>query len=274
MNAIALTATGLNLGYDRTEVVHDVSLTIVPGRVTALLGPNGSGKSTVLRSLARLHPIASGDVVITDADAHTPSNTLTAREFARFVTLLSQSRPHPSGLSVREIVTFGRHPHRRRFAGLTEADRSAVDRGLSLTGTMTMAERPVDQLSGGELQRVWLATCLAQDTGVLLLDEPTNHLDLRYQAEILDLMRELADDHTIAVGVVLHDLEHAATVADHVVLLEQGRIRSVGTCEEVFTADVLSEVYGLPISTRIDADTGLVRVEALHRRTRRPAAAL
>ncbi|MGM0698729.1 MAG: ABC transporter ATP-binding protein [Actinomycetota bacterium] len=274
MNAIALTATGLNLGYDRTEVVHDVSLTIVPGRVTALLGPNGSGKSTVLRSLARLHPITSGDVVITGADADTPSSTLTAREFARFVTLLSQSRPHPSGLSVREIVTFGRHPHRKRFAGLTDVDRAAIDRGLSLTGTMAMADRPVDQLSGGELQRVWLATCLAQDTGVLLLDEPTNHLDLRYQSEILDLMRELADDHSIAVGVVLHDLEHAATVADHVVLLEQGRIRSVGTCEDVFTAETLSEVYGLPISTRIDADTGLVRVEALHRRTRRPAAAL
>ena len=273
MNAIALTGTCLNLGYDRTEVVHDVSLTILPGRVTALLGPNGSGKSTVLRSLARLHPIASGDVVISEADSDTPSSTLTAREFARFVTLLSQSRPHPSGLSVREIVTFGRHPHRKRFAGLTEADRSAVDRALTLTGTMAMADRPVDQLSGGELQRVWLATCLAQDTGVLLLDEPTNHLDLRYQAEILDLMRELADDHDIAVGVVLHDLEHAATVADHVVLLEQGRIRSLGTCEDVFTAETLSEVYGLPIATRIDADIGLVRVEALHRRTRLPAAA-
>jgi ABC-type glutathione transport system ATPase component len=111
---------------------------------------------------------------------------------------------------------------------------------------MAMADRPVDQLSGGELQRVWLATCLAQDTGVLLLDEPTNHLDLRYQAEILDLMRELADDHGIAVGVVLHDLEHAATVADHVVLLEQGRIRSVGTCEDVFTAETSARSTGCP----------------------------
>ena len=109
-----------------------------------------------------------------------------------------------------------------------------------------MAERSVDQLSGGELQRVWLATCLAQETGVLLLDEPTNHLDLRYQAEILDLMRDLADDHGTAVGVVLHDLNHAAAVADDIVLLSQGRIRSTGTCEEVFTAEVLTEVYGLP----------------------------
>jgi iron-chelate-transporting ATPase len=268
VNSTALTATGLNLGYDRTPVVHDVSLSIAPGRVTALLGPNGSGKSTVLRSLARLHPITSGEVVVSTDDADTQASALTAKEFARIVTLLSQSRPHPSGLSVREIVAYGRHPHRRRFAALTDADRDAIDRALGLTGTAHMHDRPVDQLSGGELQRVWLATCLAQDTGVLLLDEPTNHLDLRYQAEILDLMRELADNHGIAVGVVLHDLGHAATVADHVVLLEQGRIRSTGTCEEVFTAEVLSEVYGLPISTHIDEDTGLVRVEAITRRRR------
>lgn len=135
-----------------------------------------------------------------------------------------------------------------------------------------MAERPVDQLSGGELQRVWLATCLAQDTGVLLLDEPTNHLDLRYQAEILDLMRELADDHDTAVGVVLHDLGHAAAVADHVILLDRGRARAVGTCEEVFTAELLTEVYGLPITVATDEDSGHVRVEALPRRRRRPAA--
>ncbi len=271
MNPTALTATDLTLCYGGPSVVHGVSLSIAPGRVTALLGPNGSGKSTVLRSLARLHPIASGDVVVTADGTDTASSALTAKEFARVVTLLSQSRPHPSGVSVREIVAYGRHPHRRRFAALTDADRTAIGRALELTGTARMAERPVDQLSGGELQRVWLATCLAQDTGVLLLDEPTNHLDLRYQAEILDLMRELADDHGIAVGVVLHDLGHATTVADHVILLDQGHIRSAGTCEEVFTADVLSDVYGVPISTRVDEDTGLVRVEALQRRHRRSA---
>ncbi|MDN6380209.1 MAG: ABC transporter ATP-binding protein, partial [Brevibacterium aurantiacum] len=248
-----LHASGLHLGYERTPVVHDVSLTIAPGRVTALIGPNGSGKSTVLRSLARLHPIGSGDVTIRTTGSAAPAATvapatstraLSAREFARTVTLLSQARPHPSGLSVREVVAYGRHPHRRRFASLTDPDRAAIDKALELTGTARMADRSVDQLSGGELQRVWLATCLAQETGVLLLDEPTNHLDLRYQVEILDLMRDLADDHGTAVGVVLHDLNHAAAVADDIVLLSQGRIRSAGTCEEVFTAEVLTEVYG------------------------------
>ncbi len=270
--ATALSAADLSLGYDGTPVVNDVSLTIAPGRVTALIGPNGSGKSTVLRSLARLHPIAAGEVSLQADGADTASHTLTAREFARVVTLLSQSRPHPSGVSVREVVAYGRHPHRRRFASLTEVDRAAIDKALGLTGTAQMADRSIDQLSGGELQRVWLATCLAQDTGVLLLDEPTNHLDLRYQVEILDLMRDLADDHGTAVGVVLHDLNHAAAVADHVVLLSSGRVKSAGSCHEVFNSADLSEVYGLPITTRVDEDTGLIRVEAVPRRRQRTAA--
>lgn len=269
-----LSATGLHLGYDRTPVVRDVSLSLSPGRVTALIGPNGSGKSTVLRSLARLHPIDSGDVTLRTTGKSVRTSSLSAREFAREVTLLSQSRPHPSGISVREIVAYGRYPHRRRFAAFSEDDRAAIDKALDLTGTARMADRPVDALSGGELQRVWLATCLAQDTGVLLLDEPTNHLDLRYQVEILDLMRDLADDHHTAVGVVLHDLNHAASVADEIVLLSQGEVRASGTCAEALTADLLTEVYELPISTRLDEDTGRLRIEALpRRRTSHPATA-
>jgi len=159
------------------------------------------------------------------------------------------------------VVGFGRHPHRRRFAPLTDLDRAAVDHAMELTGVTSMAGRAVDQLSGGELQRVWLATCLAQDTGVLLLDEPTNHLDLRYQVETLDLIRDLADRHETALGVVLHDLNHAATVADEVVLLHQGRVHAVGAPVDVLTAEHLSEVYGLPINTTVDPNTGLVRVE-------------
>ena len=215
----------LVLGYHRSTVVHGVSVRLEPGAVTALIGPNGSGKSTVLRSLARLHQVVDGRVTVGDEDAA----PLSAKAFARRVTLLSQSRPHPSGLEVRDVVAFGRHPHRGRFAGLTDADRAAMDHAMAVTGVAAMAHRPVDQLSGGELQRVWLATCLAQDTGVLLLDEPTNHLDLRYQVETLDLVRDLADHHGTALGVVLHDLNHAASVADQVVLLHQGRVRAAGS---------------------------------------------
>jgi len=256
MNA-ALAGHELVLGYPRSTVVHGVSLRLEAGVVTALIGPNGSGKSTVLRSLARLHPVTSGTVELAGAD----SAPLSARAFARQVTLLSQSRPHPSGLTVSDVVAFGRHPHRRRFAALTEADRRSIDHAMDLTGTTAMAERPVDQLSGGELQRVWLASCLAQDTGILLLDEPTNHLDLRYQVETLDLLRELADHHGTAIGVVLHDLNQTATVADRVVLLHHGRVRAAGDPADVLTADHLSEVYELPICTVSDPDTGRVRID-------------
>jgi ferric hydroxamate transport system ATP-binding protein len=254
----ALAGHDLVLGYQRTTVVHGVSVHLRPGAVTALIGPNGSGKSTVLRSLARLQPVTSGRVTVGGDDAA----PLSAKQFARQVTLLSQSRPHPSGLSVRDVVAFGRHPHRSRFAGISDADRAAIDHAMAVTGVAAMAERSVDQLSGGELQRVWLATCLAQDTGVLLLDEPTNHLDLRYQVETLDLVRDLADHHGTALGVVLHDLNHAATVADRVVLLHQGRVHAVGAPVDVLTDVHLSEVYGLPIRCLVDPETGAVRVEA------------
>jgi len=247
----------LVLGYARSTVVHGVSVGLEAGVVTALIGPNGSGKSTVLRSLARLHPITTGSVELDGED----SAPLTARAFARRVTLLSQSRPHPSGLTVHDVVAFGRHPHRRRFAALSDDDRAAIQHALELTGTAAMTDRPVDQLSGGELQRVWLASCLAQDTGVLLLDEPTNHLDLRYQVETLDLVRDLADQHGTAIGVVLHDLNQTATVADRVVLLHQGRVRASGDPADVLREEHLAEVYGLGIDVTHDPVTARIRVE-------------
>jgi len=259
LSGMGLSGADLTLGYRDTVVVRDASIALRPGQVTALVGPNGSGKSTLLRALARLHGIASGEVRLGDG---VEARDLSARAFARRVTLLSQSRPSPSGLLVADVVGFGRHPHRRRFAGgQTAEDRRAVAWALEVTGTDRMAQRPVDELSGGELQRVWLATCLAQQTDVLLLDEPTNHLDLRYQVEMLDLVRDLADDHGVALGVVLHDLDQAAAVADQVVLLDRGRVRGVGRPAEVLTGALLSEVYGLRIEAVRDPDTGIVRTE-------------
>jgi ferric hydroxamate transport system ATP-binding protein len=261
----ALRGHALTLGYHDSPVVHAADVRLVAGQVTALVGPNGSGKSTLLRALARLHPVSDGTVHVGDVDAR----TLSPREFAQRVTLLSQSRPSPSGLAVRDVVAFGRHPYRRRFGGPDADDQRAVAWALEVTGTSPMADRPVDELSGGELQRVWLATCLAQDTGILLLDEPTNHLDLRYQVEILDLVRDLADDHGVALGIVLHDLNQAADVADQVVLLERGCVRAAGLPIDALVGEHLSEVYGIPIVSFVDPQTGAVRTEPRGRHHRR-----
>lgn len=140
---------------------------------------------------------------------------------------------------------------------------------MEVTGLTTMAHRPADELSGGELQRVWLATCLAQDTRVLLLDEPTTFLDLRYQVETLDLVRELADDHQVAVGVVLHDLNQAAAIADELVLLHQGTVHASGTPDDVLTAEHLTHVYGIQIDVAPDPVTGTPTARPVGRHTHR-----
>jgi ferric hydroxamate transport system ATP-binding protein len=255
-----LTGTDLTLGYDGRVVVHGAGIELRAGEVVALIGPNGSGKSTLLRSLARLHPALGGAITLDGEDAP----ALRPKDFARRVTLLTQSRPTPGGVRVRDVVAYGRHPYRSRFGAGDPDGPAVVDRAMRLTGVDGMADRAVDELSGGELQRVWLATCLAQDTGVVLLDEPTTFLDLRYQIETLDIVRDLADEHGVAVGVVLHDLDQAAAVADRLVLLHKGVVRATGRPADVLTADLLSEIYGLRIEVVADPD-GHVRTRPLGR---------
>lgn len=261
-----LAGVELRLGYDGGVVVDAASIRLEAGQVTALVGPNGSGKSTLLRALARLHRPARGDVLLPDGSS---ALAMSAKEFARRVTLLAQSRPTPTGVSVRDVVGYGRHPHRGRWRGEDPGGHDAIARAMRVTGVEGMADRGVDHLSGGELQRVWLATCLAQDTGVLLLDEPTTFLDLRYQVEILDLLRDLADDHGVAVGVVLHDLNQAAAIADHVALLDAGRIRAAGTPAEVLTGEALTETYGIRVDVVLDPTTQRVSTRPIGRHTHR-----
>ncbi|WP_171118267.1 MULTISPECIES: ABC transporter ATP-binding protein [Streptomyces] len=256
-----LSATGVTVAYDGVDVVHDASVTLRPGEVTVLVGPNGSGKSTLLRTIARLQRPRTATLAIDGTDGL----ALTPREFSRRVALLTQGRPTPSGLTVRDVVEFGRYPYRGRWGRSDPDGRAAVDRALAMTGVAELAERGAEHLSGGQLQRVWLASCLAQETGVLLLDEPTTYLDLRYQIELLDLVRDLADDHGIAVGAVLHDLDQAAALADRIVLLDEGRIVADGLPEDVLTAQRLTDTYGIRIEVGTDPLTGRLRTRAIGR---------
>ena len=252
----------MSVAYGATVVVERVDACLPTAAVTALVGPNGSGKSTLLRAIARLHPIRSGSVTIDDRDLH----TFSGRELAQRLAMLTQGRPTPTGLTVREVVAFGRHPYRGRWARQDRGGPRAIDRALSLTGLTEFADRDADTLSGGQAQRVWIAACLAQDTEVLLLDEPTTYLDLRHQVEVLDLVRDLADHHGITVGVVLHDLNQAAAVADHLILLEAGQVAAAGPPGEVLTSALLSRVYEIPIDVNHDPTTGSLSVAPAPRR--------
>ena len=260
--ADSVIAHEVDVAYGRDVVVHAASLSFDAGTITALIGPNGSGKSTLLRAVARLHPPKSGKVTFADgADLR----LLGGRDLARRITMLSQNRAAPGGLSVRELVEFGRHPHRTRWGGRDPDGAAAVDRALELTGLAAMADRPVQALSGGQVQRVWLASCLAQQTGLLLLDEPTNHLDLRFQVEILDVIRLLADTEGVGIGLVLHDLDQAAAVADRVLLLEGGRVTADGPPADVLTAENLSRAYGIRVDVHLDPADGRIHTRAVGR---------
>lgn len=192
---------------------------------------------------------------------------LSSRDFAKRVTLLTQGRPTPGGTTVKEVVDYGRHPHRGRWTAKDPDGAAVVERAMRLTNTQELTDSPVAALSGGQLQRVWLASCLAQDTQVLLLDEPTTYLDLRYQVEILDVIRDLAVEHGVTVGVVLHDLDQAAAIADHLVLLEAGTITTAGSAAHVLTAENLTRAFGVRVDVTIDPTTGSLSTRAVGRHT-------
>ena len=232
---------GLVIGYPSSEqpVVDRESISVSPGEVTALVGPNGSGKSTLLKGLADQLALESGVVRLDGADIH----DMETKELARKLGLLSQENVAPDSITVETLVEHGRYPHRDFFDGLTDEDRTAIDRAIELAGVDHLRDREVGQLSGGQKQLVWIAMVLAQETDVLLLDEPTTFLDLHHQLEVMEIVRTLRDDSDMTVVVVLHDIQQAARHADRMVALKNGKIRARGTPEEVITEQLLAEVF-------------------------------
>lgn len=237
--ATTLEARALTLGYDGPPIVEDLSLALPPGRLTAVIGANGSGKSTLMRALARLMPPRRGAVLL-DRRALTEWPT---REVARHIAILPQRPEAPDGLTLRELVGYGRFPHRRRLGGDDAADRAAIDAALAATGLEALADRPVAALSGGQRQRVWIAMALAQQTELLLLDEPTTYLDLVHQLDLLALLRRLTDDGGKTIALVIHDINLAARYAHHLVALRAGRVVAAGPPAEIITPAVLAEVF-------------------------------
>jgi iron complex transport system ATP-binding protein len=233
----------LVIGYPSTAepVIDGESLRVPPGEVTALVGPNGSGKSTLLKGLADQLGLDAGTVELDGADIQ----TLGMKELARKLGLLSQENTSPGSISVEKLVEHGRYPHRGFFDGLTEVDRAAIDRAVSLAGIEHLRNREVGSLSGGQKQLVWIAMVLAQETDVLLLDEPTTFLDLHHQLEVMEIVETLRDESDITVVLVLHDIDQAARYADHMVALKDGEIHARGPPEAVVTEELLAEVFAI-----------------------------
>ena len=246
-----LEAEALCLAHGRTPVIDGLDLALPPGRVTAIVGPNGCGKSTLLAGLARLHAPDGGAVLLDGGDIR----KLPARELARRLALLPQEASAPEGLTVRDLIRFGRQPHQGWLSQWSADDQRAVEEALAAAGLEALAERPLEALSGGQRQRAWIAMTIAQQTPLLLLDEPTSALDLGHQLEVFELVRRLAAaGRTLAL--VLHDLASACRYADHLVAMREGRIVAQGAPAEVVTEALVRELYDVACTLLHDPVTG------------------
>ncbi len=247
----ALEARALSVGHDRTLVLDGLDLQLRPGRVTAIVGPNGCGKSTLLNTLGRVLRPAAGQVLLRGEDIrHKPG-----RELARELALLPQHSAAPEGMTVLDLVRFGRQPHQGWLQQWSEQDQAAVADALAAADVLELQHRELDRLSGGQRQRAWIAMAMAQSTPLLLLDEPTSALDLGHQIEVFELIRRLAGRGKTVVMVV-HDLINACRYADELVAMHQGKVVAAGAPGEVLTPALVRQLYQVDCDIMADPATG------------------
>jgi len=250
-------AADIHFAYGDRPVLRSVSLALRAGELVALLGPNGSGKSTLLRVLLGQLPISAGAVRWEGKGVA----TWRRRDLARRVGYLPQAPTAEPEHRVIDVLRLGRSPYWGPF-GLESPRDAAVVREVARTLDLhDLLDRPMDHLSGGQRQRAFVGRCLAQEPAALLLDEPATFLDLRHQVELMRLLRQLADERSVAVLMASHDLNTAAAFADRVLLLDSGSVAAEGSADEVLRPDVLSRVYGVPMQRLSPAeDPGRVLV--------------
>ncbi|WP_314137748.1 ABC transporter ATP-binding protein [uncultured Plantibacter sp.] len=248
----ALEARGVSLAYDQTVVFEGLDLRIETGEVTTLIGANGCGKSTLLKAFGRLLTPTAGTVELDGRGVR----SIPTREVARRLAILPQKPLTPSATTVRDLVSRGRHPHQSLLKPWTPADTIAVDEALAATGLETLADRDTASLSGGQLQRAWIALVLAQRAPTILLDEPTTFLDLSHQLDVLRLVRSINRERGATVVMVLHDLTLAGRYSDRLVVVGGGRVIADGTPWEVLTPAVLREAFDLDAIVIPDPSSG------------------
>ncbi|MBD2809447.1 Fe(3+) dicitrate ABC transporter ATP-binding protein FecE [Xenorhabdus sp. Vera] len=230
----------LTIGYGNRPVLDALSLVLPSGKITALLGPNGCGKSTLLKCISRQLATKSGTILLKNK----PITTFSSRQLSRCIALLPQHHLTPEGITVRELVSYGRSPWLSLWGRLSVEDKMRVEVAMEKTHIVHMAQRRLTDLSGGQRQRAFLAMVLAQDTPVVLLDEPTTYLDINHQVELMRLMGELKTQGKTVVAV-LHDLNQASRWCDHLVVLADGKVMAQGTPEMVIQPELLRTVFSV-----------------------------
>lgn len=235
----------LNFSYGKKTILYDLSLSFEKGKITTLLGANGSGKTTLFKLCTRNLRPKRGLIMLDDENIF----HLQRRDFAKKVAIVHQQNRVTGTITVRELVSYGRTPHIKMMQQATKEDDEAIDWSLEVTNLKEIADEQVVSLSGGQRQRVWIAMALAQKSEMIFLDEPTTYLDVRYQVELLELIRSLNRDFGLSIVMVLHDINQALQYSDHLVGLKNGKLLFYGKPEEVITQENISSLYQIPLRT-------------------------
>ncbi|UPK43591.1 ABC transporter ATP-binding protein [Paenibacillus pabuli] len=248
-----LETSKLDIAYEERLIVEDLNIQIPQGKITALVGANGSGKSTILKTMARIMNPKAGSVLLDGKSIHKQST----REVAKQLAILPQNPTAPEGLTVTELVSYGRFPYQKGFGSMRAEDKRMIEWAIEVTGMTEFHDRPIDQLSGGQRQRAWIAMALAQETDILFLDEPTTFLDMAHQLEVLQLLEQLNATANRTIVMVVHDLNHASRYAHHMIGIKKGKAIATGSPVEVMNCDVLREVFNIEADIVIDPRSGV-----------------
>lgn len=247
----SMKAASLSVSYEEKVVLDDLNVSLPKGKITVIIGSNGCGKSTILKALGRILKPSGGMVYLNGTDI----SKLKSKEIARQLAVLPQMPHAPGGLTVGELVSYGRFPHQKANGRLTAEDKDVISWALKVTGLDEFETTLVNHLSGGQRQRVWIAMALAQQTELILLDEPTTYLDLAYQLEVLKLLYQLNREQKRTIVMVLHDLNLAARFADHMIAVKNGKIVCQGSPDEIMTHEVLKKTFQIDAKIMREPDT-------------------
>lgn len=239
LRLVLLNVDGVECRYGSVKVIEDVSFSVKEGDFVGILGPNGSGKTTLLKSISRILKPHKGTILLNEADIY----TLKGIDVAKQLAVVPQDSNIGFSFAALDVVLMGRNPHMSRFQIESSKDMAIAKKVMTVTNTWQFAERPINELSGGEKQRVIIARALAQEPKILLLDEPLTHLDIINQLEIMDLVKELCVKEGLIILAVFHDLNLAARYCSSAILLKNGKIFSAGTLDKVLTSENIKSVF-------------------------------
>jgi len=251
-----LEVRNITAGYGQGWSLREISFAVGAGEMVGVLGPNGSGKSTLLRAITRMLPERTGEILVQGV----PVEAQSRRALARVLGVVPQSTDVTFSFTVEEIVRMGRTPHLPRLAGMSAHDREVVDASLLAAGLSCFRRRPINELSGGEWQRVLLARALAQEPKMLLLDEPSSHLDINHKVELMDLLARLREGRGLAVLLISHDANLTVEYVDRVLLLDDGRLLQDGPPAEVMRKETLEAVYRTRVEVTLSPWSGAPQV--------------